>query len=194
MNHNHILGWAAWLQTLSAKECPATILFVRNSYCESPDPDQYDFRARYAWVGFKWLERLASSGRPIHLVTDSERLGHEFSRLTRLPMAVLPTPHTDRSGSCRSQNGLRKFVWLRGIRKQKDFSTFASAVFLLEPELRGNCIQFVIQTNLDDPYDKEIEAIRERLKAASLPNVTLIERPLSGEEYTKGPLRGLQND
>jgi glycosyltransferase involved in cell wall biosynthesis len=185
MNHNHILGWAAWLQTYAPQKCPTTVLFVRNTYCESADPNRYDFRAAYAWLGFKWLEQLAGAGRPVHLVSDSARLVEEFARLTRLPIAVFPTPHTDRAGTTRLNGSIPKFVWLGGIRREKDFGSFAEAVALLEPELRKNCFSFVIQSNLDDPYDRDTKTAREKLKAARLPNVELIERPLSGKEYTE---------
>lgn len=185
MNHNHIYGWAAWLQTVSPRECPTVILFVRNSYCFGPNPNRYDKRAYFARPAFKWLERLAASGRRIHLVTDSERLSTEFSRLTRLPLAILPTPHTDRIGrSGGNGTSVPRFVWLGGIRKDKGFLVFASAVQLLESELRAGCIEFVIQSNLDHPHDTEAAGARDRLKSAALPGVTLIERTLSSEEYT----------
>jgi len=136
--------------------------------------------------GFKWLERLAASGRRIHLVTDSERLAVEFSRLTRLPLSILPTPHTDRiAPPGRNRSPVPRFVWLGGIRKDKGFLVFAKAILLLEPELRAGCIEFVIQSNLDHPHDTETAAARDRLKSAALPGVTLIERTLSSEEYTQ---------
>jgi glycosyltransferase involved in cell wall biosynthesis len=185
MNHNHILGWAAWMQTQSPKECPTVILFVRNSYCMSPDPNHYDKRAYYAWLGFKWLERLAASGRPVRIVTDSDRLASEFSKLTHLPMPIMPTPHTDRIGPPQSMNGsVPRLVWLGGIRKDKGFHVFARAVLALESELRAGCMEFVIQSNLDDPKDGETAAARDQVKTAGLPGVTLLERPLTGEEYT----------
>jgi glycosyltransferase involved in cell wall biosynthesis len=186
MTHNQIIGWAAWLQTIEASACPTVVLCVRNSYCQYPDPKRYNRRAWYAFVGFKWLERLASAGRRIHLTTDSECLALEFSRLTRLPMPILPTPHTKRAGRLQQErNSVTRFVWLGGIRTDKGFLTFADAILSLEPELRSGCIEFVIQSNLDSQYDTETAAARERLKSASLPGVTLIERALSREEYSE---------
>jgi glycosyltransferase involved in cell wall biosynthesis len=185
MNHNHIWGWARWAGTLSPAECPTVILFVRNSYCMSPDPNHYDKRAYFAWVGFKWLERLAATGRRIRVVTDSDRLAAEFSKLTHLPLPIFPTPHTDRIGSPREEStDVPRFVWLGGIRKDKGFHVFARAVLALEKELRSGRMEFVIQSNLDDPRDSETAAARDMIKFAGLPRVTLIERALTSEEYT----------
>lgn len=186
MTHNQVFGWSAWLQTMKPDVCPTVVLCTRNSYCHQPDPAHYEKRAYYMQLGFKWLERLADSGRRVHLTTDSERLALEFSRLTRLPMAILPTPHTKRGGRPKqTPNAAPKFVWLGGIRTDKGFPAFAEAVLSLEPELRSGCIEFVIQSNLDSLYDTETAAARDRLKSAALPGVTLIERPLGGEEYTE---------
>src|SRR5262245_33180342 len=185
MNHNHIFGWAAWAATFRPSECPTVILFVRNSYCMSGDPNRYDKRAYFAWPGFRWLERLAASGRRIRIVTDSDRLAAEFSKLTGLPMPVLPTPHTDRIGPPQeATSAVPRFAWLGGIRKDKGFLVFARAILSLERELRSGRMAFVIQSNLDDPGDQETAVARDQVKAAQLPGVTLIERPLSGDEYT----------
>jgi glycosyltransferase involved in cell wall biosynthesis len=185
MNHNHVWGWAAWAESLSPQQCPTLVLFVRNSYCMTPDENHYDKRAYFAWVGFKWLERLVKSGRRVRVVTDSERLAAEFSKLTRLPMPIMPTPHTDRIGSPREMNGaIPRFVWLGGIRKDKGFHVLARAIRSLEPDLRASRLEMVIQSNLDDPNDRETGAIRDSLKSASLPGVTFIEKALTSEEYT----------
>jgi len=45
-------------------------------------------------------------------------------------------------------------------------------------------MELVIQSNLDDPQDHETAGVRDSLKAAALPGVTFIERPLTSEEYT----------
>ena len=135
-------------------------------------------------------------GRPGSSVEES---GH----FTRLPIAVIPTPHTKRA-ELGAVDGLRllrssqaerfprihrpstiPFVWLGGIRTDKGFLPFVDAVLALEPELRAGCFEFVIQSNLDSPYDTEASAAREKLKHAGLPGVTLIERTLSGEEYSE---------
>ena len=185
MTHNHIWAWAAWLQTVPPEKCPTVVLFVRNTYCFSANTRRYDKRAYFALPAFKWLERLAAEGRRIHLVTDSHRLAREYAGITRLPMPVLPTPHTDRTPSAAAKPGPSpRFVWLGGLRKDKGFLVFARAVLALEAELRSGCIEFVIQSNLDDPKDGETRSARESIKTARLPGVTLMEAALTGQEYT----------
>jgi hypothetical protein len=98
ITHNQIIAWAAWLQTFSPDQCPTVILTVRNSYRDGSNVSYLNKRAYFAWPGFKWLERLAAAGRRIHLASDSQQLVEEFGHFTRLPIAVIPTPHTKRAG------------------------------------------------------------------------------------------------
>lgn len=103
----------------------------------------------------------------------------EYSRLTRLPIDVLPIPHTAVRASAAVSTGAPVAVFLGGARSEKGFAVLVEAARLL----RNDPIKLIVQCPLDDPDDGAAAAAREELERLEGSAVQLIREPLDSNQY-----------
>jgi glycosyltransferase involved in cell wall biosynthesis len=141
----------------------------------------------FAAHGFRRLEALAAARghHRIRLASDSGRLAEAIGRLTRLPIEVLPIPHTppgDAAPPRPRRGSATRFVSLGNAREEKGYLEILQAIRLLAAEREGLAgLEFVLQSN--DPDGPALRAAIEALAADPPPGVTLLRRPLDEAEY-----------
>src|SRR5262249_45085121 len=145
VNHQELFAWAYWLLRLPRAARPQVRLFMRWSYYQQDVPSKAARITFVAKAAFRLLERFPS----VRLVTDSTRLAGEYARLTRLPIDVLPIPHTAVHASAGPSTGTPTAVFLGGARSEKGFDVLVEAA----RQLRNDPIKLIVQCPLDDPAD-----------------------------------------
>jgi glycosyltransferase involved in cell wall biosynthesis len=176
VNHQELFAWAWWLRKIPVSRRPQVRLFMRWSYYQQEDATQgqrYTFVAERA---FRLLERFPT----LKLVTDSSRLADEYSRLTRLPIGVLPIPHTgNTNGNPSAPHHPPVVVFLGGARSEKGFSILVEAA----RQMKDDKIQLVLQCHRDDPDDADAAKAHEELERLSGQKVRLVPEPLDSARY-----------
>ncbi len=132
---------------------------------------------------FAQLEAAAASGRRVRLASDSARLARELSSLTRLPIEVMPIPHTAQihaGGPDPSPDRPLRFVTLGNARDEKGFVEILDAIRLLREagELEG--LEFTLQANDAAP---DVQRAIDSFSMVQPPQVTLLRHALSPEDY-----------
>ncbi len=134
---------------------------------------------------FRLLEPFARSGQLIYL-TDSRRLAADYEPLTRVPLTVIPIPHTTPASEPRSfaqarRPGPLRFGTLGGARGDKGFEEVLGAIKILVDAGSTDNLAFVLHAHspLPESTAKKLEAFRAHLPACA----SLIETTLSAEAY-----------
>jgi glycosyltransferase involved in cell wall biosynthesis len=175
VNHLELFAWAIWLRRIPAKDRPQVRLFMRWSYYQNEDPrvgERFTFVARLA---FRALQKLSV----VRLVTDSERLADEYSRLSRLPVQVLPVPHTELPVSASLPSAVPVVVFLGGARSEKGFAVLVEAARLM----RNDPVRLIVQCHRDDPDDTAAAAAHLELEKMEDARIRLIREPLDSTAY-----------
>lgn len=132
---------------------------------------------------FRKLERAAAAGHRVRLASDSVRLAAELGALTSLPFEVMPIPHTAEEhmvSAPRAAGTPLKFVSLGNARDEKGFVEILSAIRLLRDSGELDGLEFQLQANDAAP---DVQAAIDAFAAECPPQVTLLPRALSPEEY-----------
>jgi glycosyltransferase involved in cell wall biosynthesis len=175
VNHLELFAWAMWLRRIPAKDRPQVRLFMRWSYYQNEDPgvgERYTFVARLA---FRALQKLSV----VRLVTDSARLADEYSRLSRLPIQVLPVPHTELPVSSSLPSAMPVAVFLGGARSEKGFAVLVEAARLM----RHDPVRLIVQCHRDDADDVGATAAYLELEKMEDAKIQLVREPLDTTEY-----------
>ena len=186
-NHRQLLAWAWWLHSQHTKNSPAVILMFRLTYFDITNP-----RARIprlVRLVFKTLEHLAR-GHRVRIVTDSERLAGEYSRLTSLPVEAFPIPHTEHVSQSMvpdvepPRSGNVRFVALGDAREEKGFPLLVNAIRNLRDNKAMQGIQFTLQCHIGDNYHHgAMLRYRRILEEMKIANVQLITNSLDTDAY-----------
>ncbi len=183
---SNVIAWAMWLRRFNPNEAPALALMLHFSYFNT---STNRWRPSLVWLraGLWMLERLASGRYRIFLTTDSEILVAEYRRLTRLPIHVLPIPHTatikNNGGEAARSGDAIKMVSLGGLRLSKGFGLLAKTIERLSERKKLHGLSFALQC-YHDPGQPGSDSIT-LLKRLDLPNVELIETPLNEADYLR---------
>jgi glycosyltransferase involved in cell wall biosynthesis len=175
VNHQELFAWAYWLRRLPQVAHPQVRLFMRWSYYQEEIPAESARITFVAKAALRLLERFPS----VRLVTDSTRLADEYARLTRLPIDVLPIPHTAVQTSAAASTGTPTAVFLGGARSEKGFDVLVEAA----RQLRNDPIRLIVQCPLDDPADGAAAAARAELDGLEGNTVRLIREQLDSNQY-----------
>jgi len=144
---------------------------------------QYSFYDGAAAAGGLRLIEEAAKIYQIHICTDSHRLARVLSKLTTLPIAVFPIPHTRQlapEGGLRSEQAPIHFVSLGNARGEKGLGEILAAIRRSVDEPWANIVRFTLQCN--DPSEdvaRQLEEFRRYTDA----RVTLVPRVLTTKEY-----------
>jgi glycosyltransferase involved in cell wall biosynthesis len=140
-------------------------------------------------MAFRKLEAVATSNS-VRLVTDSKDLSAEFQQLTNIPVGVLPIPHATGSsagvpveGAPPKIEGVLRVVFLGDAREEKGFRHLAPMLKGLSARSPSLPVQFVFQAFVSSSFHAPMVAEIDTLRSLRLPQLTLIERPLSIPEY-----------
>lgn len=186
--HAQLLAWAFWLRRLRPDQAPALVLMLRMNYYR---PRLKRWRSSTIWLrpALRMLERLGL-GYHVHLVTDSVRLAEEYHLLTRLPITVLPIPHTDLMGDCAGPHsfGARPItlVSLGGYRPEKGYEILLAAIRRVYEQRQMAGLNFSLQISYcttDRRAAIPTPAFITAFKSLGLSEVTLIEHALLEKEY-----------
>ncbi len=175
---NQVLAWAWWVHYARQHDVPRLVLLFRYS------ADRFA-TSRAAFRAFRILEASRIDSR-IRICSDSERLARDYAGVTRLPIQVVPIPHTShpalhedpfpRSNS----SAMRRLVSLGNARDEKGFLEILRAIQLLHRRRKLDRFEFVLQAN--DTTPEILLAIRE-LESLQLANVSFIQVALSSDDY-----------
>jgi len=188
IDNESLLSIPFWLQRFSPSNAPTLVLMLRMSLWNQDGKmlTIHAFVWRMALLQFKFLSRKYK----ICLVSDSSRIAEQFTRITRLPVAIVPIPHTSDIGNGQKQNAVKQisdkndihFVTLGGARVDKGFAVIVKAIQLLDAKDCLDNITFILQIH-QAANVQEIEQSIQILKKMNLQNVKLIEKPLDTDEY-----------
>jgi glycosyltransferase involved in cell wall biosynthesis len=170
-----LLGWAWWCRRLPVAMAPQVVLLLR--YQASFYQDAVAARA------FRLLESAARQ-RPIRLATDSARLARRYRRWTKLPIEVLPIPHTvavASHGAGRDPAKPLRVVSLGNARDEKGILEILQVIRLLEKKPVGARLEFVLQCN--HPWPKAVAEALRRFASHCPANVRLVGEALDSEAY-----------
>lgn len=186
VNHRQLLAWAWWLRSQGAQDCPELVLMFRLTYFDVDSRKGWLPSTRLARFGFRTLERFCR-GRAIRIVTDSHRLQNEYSQLTRLPVEVLPIPHTEEASRVRPGPNLTptclRFVALGDAREEKGFPILVEAIRRLGNAGALDGSLFVLQCHIGSTHHDEMKRYRRVLEEMALPGVQMIAQPLDSNAY-----------
>lgn len=140
------------------------------------------------------FEALRDSGRDcsLRLVTDSNALAREYRLHTECGIDVVPIPHTHPEG-LRDEAFARtlpnkgpgqiRVIYLGDARGEKGFGMLPFSVMALTDRFGSDRIQFIFQAFVSSSHHSEMHEAIHEMQGFELPNVHLINRPLSVAEY-----------
>lgn len=135
-------------------------------------------------LAFLILE-IASRGKRVYLVSDSELLALRFVQLTDLPIHTVPIPHTS-SKVCaadkKNHRGLR-FAYLGHGDYYKGITFLAEAIHHLHNEGRLNGMEMFIQCYQTGKADERINSALADLRNLKSTSITVVEHPLDEAQY-----------
>lgn len=185
--HRQMLGAALLLARTPARAVAQTVLLFRYAARDHSRRDAWKPSAGLARLGFRLLE-WAARRRKVRIVTDSESLAREYRALTRLPVEVVPIPHTPLevpadAPPLPSPPPVR-FAMLGEARDNKGFPLLVDAIEALGPRLAAGAIALTVQCHIREGAREAASlAARERLERMSLPNLRLIDAPIDTAAY-----------
>jgi glycosyltransferase involved in cell wall biosynthesis len=143
---------------------------------------------RYA-MAMEKLQRVDTGG-VVRFATDSEELAKEYAAYTAKPIEVLPIPHTSQPVQLvmpadfpvRSPGKIR-LVFLGDAREEKGFEFLPAVVGACAGNASRVPVEFVFQAYISSHHHAPMARVIEALAQANLPDVHLIKRSLSSDEY-----------
>lgn len=183
-----LLSIPFWLRKFSPGNAPTLVLMLRVSLCHQGGK-MSSIHALIWRMGLFQLEVLSRRYK-VRLVSDSSRIAEQFNRITRLPITVVPIPHTnslpygeDMAQPSPQAPGIH-FVTLGGARIDKGFILVLKAIERLSAQSQLDNMTFTLQSHfVKSRVGVEIEQGIQRLKKLGLPNVRFTEKPLGMKEY-----------
>jgi glycosyltransferase involved in cell wall biosynthesis len=182
--HNHLLAWAGWLRRFSPAAAPPVAFMLRYDY-RDPDGGGWRRTAPIMRVALRRLERLAARYE-IRLVTDSDILAGEYAQLTRLPVAVLPIPHTPghaNGAPSRAPETPLNVVAPGRSMVSKGLDVLVEAIEALASSGELPQYHFTLQDYAAAFREPEVSELMARLRHLESPQVRIVEQPLSEREY-----------
>jgi len=132
---------------------------------------------------FSGLAGGIKAGR-ILLCSDTEHRAAEYSRATGLDFAVLPmATESDSPVSPPAGSSKIRLSSLGPARIAKGIELISDLTIKLQDLLKSGRIELVIQANPQPEGDLRVIAAIEKLRKANLPNLELINDPLSPSKY-----------
>ncbi len=183
---NLILPFVHWAEQLPRERRPQFVLVCHASaYEEVTDSDHVANMYRQT---FARIER-SETARHFHVFTDSDELADEYRGYTKLPVAVVPIPHSGGTADCEAHAPRRRQpdqpIRLTQIGfsngANKGFQMFAPLLSRLRQELESGKIVAELQASVTNFDANVVHTTLRRLR--EMPGVTLREGALSTEEY-----------
>lgn len=190
-----LLGVALLLQIRPVTRTLTFVLLVRYSLQvvsgplsqrkSMPDRELID---RYA-LAFEKLRGIDQIGC-IRLVTDSAELAKDYSALWKEPVEVLPIPHTLHHGMAPLPREVPpkdpkkiRLVFMGDAREEKGFELLPPLVRSCAVSPAAGMIEFVFQSFVSSPYHARMGLVIDELERLNRPNLHLLKRSLSVDEY-----------
>ena len=186
-DHSQLFAWALWLRRFPPGLAPRLVPMLRFGYFK---PQYQHWRTSVVWLRMALLIlEKASSRTTTYLATDSENLAREYRLLTRLPVTVLPIPHTNHycteleGGSRGSLRRSINMVSLGGARIHKGFGLLATAIKQLHENGQLARLSFTLQCYRQPGRGQAVLDYIAMLKELNSSSIRLVEQSLSEDEY-----------
>jgi glycosyltransferase involved in cell wall biosynthesis len=181
LTYHHIPPLVDWIKSLGPAARPYLYLFLR--YAPTPNPFYPNhFQVLEYQKSLQYLETSGAEKR-IVLCTDSDILAQHYRELTRLPIHVLPIPHTFPGASVGRESGREKtLAYLGNARSTKGFHYLPHVVRSLEGLFA--CGEWSAQFQSNVMFSHDTACVQAAAQLKRLP-VKLYEQELSQQEYQK---------
>ena len=177
------MGLARWRRR--AGITPRTVLLFRRDLDEQGIDAAIGARLGACLLRQALADLYAGPGNDrIRLLTDSENLTEEHSQSLRRRFQTAPipvdsalfAPRRDRSNSSAT------VVYLGDARTEKGYLRLPAIAYALKADLSSGRVQMIVQSNFNVPRGEPgIAAARDFL--STVPNVTVLRNPISGQQY-----------
>lgn len=171
-----LLAWSWWVRRLSPRAAPRVALLFRYSA-------DWFRGSRATTAAFRGLE-VAAETKTVRLCTDSERLAADYTRLTRLPVEVVPIPHTEveagGASGARRRHGALRLVSLGNARDEKGFLEILGVIRLMRESHELEGFKFILQANR---ASADIRSAIAETGGGKNGQVAFIYETLTPEEY-----------
>jgi len=140
------------------------------------------FRRFYHWL-FSGLARGIKAEK-ILLCSDTEHRAVEYSQATGFNFGVLPM--ATESNNVKPAVARHKKIRLSSLgpaRTVKGIEAIAELIIVTEDLLKSGNVEFFIQANPQPEGDKRVISAIQVLRHSNLPNLELIDKPLSPSDY-----------
>jgi len=188
IDHHQMLAWAYWLAGQPPERLREVVLLFRYSnYWETGT--EVGTEADWARKGFQRLQPFAARGRA-RLVTESRRLARLYASLANYELEAWPLPLLPEVLSEQFQSAPGRplrVATLGDARAEKGFALIVEAILSLAQHAAEvmQRIEFYLHSYISGPYHEPMRAVRERLAAAELPNVHLLDQHLDRSAYVQ---------
>lgn len=174
-DHRQLIAWAWWFRQRSANSVPYGRLMLR-----------FESLGRPTHFALEALRKAAPAGR-VRLATDSLRLRDDYS-FVRLPMDLLPIPHTRTSVGLEAkgfsiapvQRPIR-FITVGDLRWEKGYSVIVDALEIVSRRSTPPGREFILQCTWPSgrPVPPELAALRQLAGST----VKVMETSMDYERY-----------
>jgi glycosyltransferase involved in cell wall biosynthesis len=178
-----IVGYALWIRSRQRGDDTSYVLLLRYDY---------HVRARHPGVLAGWLRlafRLLAERRAegsVRITSDSAPLARLFAELDGRPVGVLPIPHSPHEcpPAAPAGRGACHLVYVGGWRGEQGVRDLVDALLAVRADFEAGRFTATIQAN-PSPADREACEARDRLRAAAIPGVELLEDILDGDRFLR---------
>jgi glycosyltransferase involved in cell wall biosynthesis len=181
IQHIHFLGLIFWLLFSKSNNRPSKIILTLRLSIYRYDKKRWALPYYWYLLSLKLINLLKSKYN-IYLITDSQKLVTEFSKLTKQEIFLLPIPHTHNPNSNQTINQNLIISSLGGARKNKGVDLIIDSIFEISKISIFNNVKFLIQANCNQDDYYMMEKINE-LRKYNFSNVEIIDNELSEKKY-----------
>jgi glycosyltransferase involved in cell wall biosynthesis len=194
--HRHILAVATYLYRSPLTIAPEFVLLLRYdisaSYRDGAGRLMRNINPIYGALYKLAFDRLNDCTTPhsVRLYSDSAELAQEYQNVCARPVECLPIPHTQADAPLQQGDlapirrpDVIRIVYLGDARAEKGFALLPAIVQATNARGLATKVEFVFQAYISSSYHQEMEQYIHELRSIGAPNVTLLERALSSEEY-----------
>jgi glycosyltransferase involved in cell wall biosynthesis len=179
IRHFQLLSIVKWVENIPFKKMPYFAIVLRFTTFSA------NRRPKYTAVFYRDALRRLEKNR-IHekvlLFTDSELVADEYHLLTRLPIRILPIPHT-KAGEItadRRKGSPVCLTYLGDARLNKGFGLLPYVFEKLSPEIERGEIEIEVQANITDQSQWRVKLALEQLHKLK---IKFYQNSLSNQEY-----------
>jgi hypothetical protein len=188
IQHVHVFGLIFWLLFTPKSKHPAKIVLTLRLSIYRYDIKRWSLISFWYIIGFNLLFIFRKKYN-IKIISDSDGLVNEFSKITKFHIELLPIPHTSENINIDKLIENRKdnrviFTSIGEARINKGFKLIYNSIEMLSSQENFNNILFKLHC-YHKINDKEVADIIQILKEKNYSNVELIENNLTEEEYYK---------